>query len=106
MNQWPDESMTRWHDDPIRAIMQPGDTKLRRMEARHAGLIQKVDAMFDAFATVKAVTAMVRAQYGGAISLSAIANYRCRVWKVERDRRRREQARQAAWEEFVREVRA
>lgn len=86
-------------------MTQLGDTKLSRLEARHPGLMGKIDAMFDAFATVKAVTAMVRAEYGEPISPSAIANHRCRVWKVRRDLELIERARQQAWEEFVRERR-
>lgn len=86
-------------------MTQLGDTKLSRLEARHPGLIGKIDAMFDAFATVKAVTAMVRAEYGDPIGLSTIANHRCRVWKVRRDIELTEKARQEAWEEFVRERR-
>ncbi len=86
--------------------MQPGDTKLRRLEARHPGLIRSIDAMLDAFATVKAVAAMVRANYGEFVAVSTIGNYRCRIWKVRRDCELAIRARQAAWQIFVGERRS
>jgi hypothetical protein len=86
--------------------MQVGDTKLNRLEARHPGLIAKIEAMFDNFATVAAVTAMVRAEYGEPVAVSTIGNHRNRVWKVRRDRGLKENARRVARQEFLREGRS
>jgi hypothetical protein len=85
--------------------MRLGDTKLRRLQARHPGLVEKVDLMFDAFATIKAVEGMIRAEYGEHVGHSTICNYRRRCWKVRRDRGLAIRARETAREELVSEGR-
>ena len=85
--------------------MQVGDTKLKRLEARHPGLVKKVDAMFEAFATIKAVEEMLQAEYGERVGHSAIGNYKRRSWKVRRDRGLAMRARQTAYQELVSEGR-
>ena len=86
--------------------MPPGVTKLNRLDARCPGLLKRVDAMFDAFATIKSVSAMIRAEYGEFICISAIRNYRYRIWRVRRDRKLQMDAERAAWEALVREGRS
>ncbi|MGA3323163.1 MAG: hypothetical protein ABSF45_01715 [Terriglobia bacterium] len=85
--------------------MQVGDTKLKRLEARHPGLVQKVDAMFDAFATIKAVEAMLQAEYGERVGHSAICNYKRRSWKVRRKRDQAARAAMTAYQELLSEGR-
>ena len=82
-----------------------GVTKLHSLDARHAGLIRKVDAMFEAFATIKAVQAMIQAEYGARIGHSTIWNYKRRVWKVRRDRDRAIRVATTAYQELVSERR-
>ena len=87
-------------------MTQAGDTKLRRLEARHPGLIARVEAMFDAFKPIVAVAEMVRTECGEPIGNSAIAKHRRWVWRVRRDRERKVRAKQAAWEQLMREGRS
>ncbi len=61
--------------------------------------------MFDAFATVKAIEAMIRTEYGERIGLSTICNYRKRIWQVRRDRELAARAAQSAYQEWVSEGR-
>ena len=82
-----------------------GVSKVLALETRHPGLIQKVDAMFEAFATIKAVEGMIRAEYGERIGHSTICNYKRRFWTVRRDRGLAIRARQTAWQELVSEGR-
>jgi hypothetical protein len=86
--------------------MQFGDTKLNRLEARHPGLIARVNEMFDRFATIKAVEAMIKAEYGERIGHSTIRNYKGKIWKVRRNSDRAVRAAMAAWQEMVSEGRS
>jgi hypothetical protein len=67
-------------------VGRKGETKLQVLEARHPGLCQKVDAMFEAFATIKAVEAMIRAEHGERIGHTTLWNYKRLFWSVRRDR--------------------
>ena len=61
--------------------------------------------MFDAFASIQAVTAVIRAEYGERISHETVRRYKHQTWYV---RRKRQQARQAvltAFEELANEGR-
>ncbi len=70
-----------------------GVTKLHSLDARHPGLCQKVDAMFAAFASIDAVAAMIRAEFGEPIGHATVWEYKRQIWSV---RRRRDQAARAA----------
>jgi len=59
--------------------------------------------MFASFATIKAVTAMIREECGEKIGHSAVGNYKKRIWKVQRDRERARRAKVIAYREFVSE---
>jgi len=83
-----------------------GVSKVQVLGARHPGLIQKVDAMFDAFATIKAVEAMLQAEYGERVGHSAICNYKRRSWKVRRKRDQAARAAMTAYQELVSEGRS
>lgn len=85
--------------------MQLGDLKVFDLGTRHPGLVERIDAMFDAFATIKAVSAMIRAEYGERIGLSTISNYRKRIWQERRDREMAIKARQTAYQEWLSEGR-
>lgn len=61
-------------------------TKMQILEARHPGLCQKVDAMFEAFTPVRAIAAMIQSEYGERISHTAVWTYKKRSWNVRRDR--------------------
>jgi len=79
--------------------------KLRKLDARHPGLCQKVDAMFDAFATLGAVAAMIRAEYGEHITATPIARYKKQFWNVRRQRDLMMKAASTAYQELVSERR-
>ena len=83
--------------------MQVGDTKLKRLEARHPGLVQKVDAMFEAFASIQAVTAMIRAEYGERLSHTTVWKYKKHIWSVRRDRAQASRVAMIAYQEWVSE---
>ena len=85
--------------------MEDGVSKVKRLDARHPGLIQKVDAMFEAFASIEAVTAMIRAEYGERISHTTVWKYKRQFWKVRRDRDRKARAAMTAYQELVSEGR-
>jgi transposase len=74
---------------------------LQLLEARHPGLMQKVDAMFEAFATIKAVEVMILAEYGERMSHSTIWKYKKQSWSPRKKREQVAQAAEAAWQELV-----
>jgi hypothetical protein len=59
---------------------------MKRLEARHPGLCQRVNAMFEAFATIDAVTQMIRSEYGERLSHTTIWKYKRQCWSAERKR--------------------
>ncbi|MGD1154564.1 MAG: hypothetical protein ABSA41_01925 [Terriglobia bacterium] len=60
-------------------------TKMQIFEARHPGLCQNVDAMFEAFTPLRAVAAVIQTQYGEHISHTSIWTYKRQSWNVRRD---------------------
>ena len=91
---WPDK---RW--TPVRL----GASKVLALGARYPGLVEKVDAMFNEFATINAVEAMIQADFGEHIGHSTICNYKRRFWKVQRKRERTVQAATVAIQELISE---
>ena len=85
--------------------MRRGHSKVLVLGARHPGLVEKVDAMFDSFAANNAVEAMIEAAYGEHIGHSTICNYKRRYWKVQRRRERATQAATVAMQELISEGR-
>ena len=85
--------------------MRLGVSKVLVLGTRHPGLVEKVDAMFDEFATIKAVEAMIQADYGERIGHSTICNYKRRFWKVQRKRERAIRAATIAIQELTSERR-
>jgi hypothetical protein len=79
--------------------------KIEILESRHPGLRQKVNAMFEAFATVRAVGAMIEAEYGERIGRTAIGIYKRRFWRKERDRIQEMNAARIACQELASEER-
>jgi len=79
--------------------------KMAKLEARHPGLTAKVDAMFAAFASIKAVGAMIVAEYGEHIGHTTLCNYRKRTWCAERVRSMRTRAKEIARREWAGEGR-
>jgi len=86
-------------------MSQPGLMKVRWLGERHPGLIEKVDAMFEAFATIKEVKAMILAEYGERISHSTIWKYKKQSWSPRKKREQVAQAKQVAWQELASEGR-
>lgn len=85
--------------------MRRGHSKVLALGARHPGLVENVNAMFNAFATINAVEAMIQAAYGEHIGHSTICNYKQRFWKVRRKRERAIQAATVAMHELISEGR-
>lgn len=85
--------------------MRPGVSKVLVLGTRHPGLVEKVDAMFEEFATIKAVEAMIQADYGERIGHSTICNYKRRFWKVRRKREWAIRAATTAYQEWISERR-
>jgi hypothetical protein len=79
--------------------------KVKTLGARHPGLIQKVDAMFEAFMTLDAVREMIVAEYGERISCESVRKYKKQDWKVRRQRELAQRASQIAYQELVSEGR-
>jgi len=86
-------------------VGQLGVSKVRALDTQHPGLVQKVDAMFEAFASIEAVAAMIRAEYGECISHTTVWNYKRQFWTVRRKRDEAARAAMAAYQELVSEGR-
>ena len=84
---------------------QLGASKMLALDTRHPGLIQKVDAMFEAFATIKAVKATILAEYGERLSHSTIWKYKKQSWNMRRKRDQAAKAATTAYQELVSEGR-
>jgi hypothetical protein len=82
-----------------------GVSKVHVLDTRHPGLIQKVDAMFDAFASIQAVEAMIRGEYGERISHTTVWKYKRQSWSVRRKRDLKARAAMTAHQELVSEGR-
>jgi hypothetical protein len=82
-----------------------GVSKVQVLDTRHPGLIQKVDAMFEAFASIQAVAAMIRAEYGERISHTTVWKYKREFWNVRRERDQAARAATTAYQELVSEGR-
>ena len=82
---------------------QLGVSKVLVLDTRHPGLVQKVDAMFDAFATVEDVEAMIRTEYGERISHTTVWKYKKQFWTVPRARSQKARAAMTAYQELVNE---
>ena len=68
-------------------------TKMQMLEARHGGICRQVDAMFEAFVSLRTISAALQAQYGESISATSIWKYR-RFWSARRDRIQKKRAAQ------------
>jgi hypothetical protein len=84
-------------------MRQLGVKKLQALGLRHPGLVEKVDAMFDTFATIDAVKEMILAEYGERLSYGALWNYKKDSWSVRRKQAQAAQAAQTAWQELASE---
>ena len=84
---------------------QPGTSKILALCARHPGLVEKVDAMFDAFKTIQGVKAVLQSEYGEHMSHTTICNYKRRFWRARRERELAAQAAMTAYQELVSEGR-
>ena len=82
-----------------------GVSKVNVLDTRHPGLVQKVDAMFEAFATIEAVKAMILAEYGERISHTTVWKYKRQFWNVQRLRDQAARAAMTAYQELVSEGR-
>jgi hypothetical protein len=82
-----------------------GDSKVFDLGERHPGLVERVDAMFDQFATIKAVEAMLESEYGEHIGHGTLGNYRKHIWQGRREREMAIRARQLAYQEWLSEGR-
>ena len=83
-------------DERSNSVGRLGISKVQVLDTRHPGLIQKVDAMFEAFASIQAVAAMIRAEYGERISLSSLEKYKSKHWRAQRELAEQMSAAQAA----------
>ena len=82
-----------------------GFTKLRQVDARCPGLIPTIDAMFESFANIEAVTQMVREKSGERISHTTVWRYKRQFWNARRERYRTAQATLTAFRELADEGR-
>ena len=80
-------------------------SKMQILEADHPGLFQKVDGMLEAFATVRAVSAMIQADYGERLSHTSIWTYKRESWRPRRDQIQAMKATQACLQELASEGR-
>ncbi|MGD1100917.1 MAG: hypothetical protein ABSA59_02530 [Terriglobia bacterium] len=80
-------------------------TKLQILEARHPGLCQKVDAMFEDFWRTQDVRHMIQSQYGERLSLSSVERYKRKHWRAQRELVRQASAALAASQGFAGEAR-
>jgi hypothetical protein len=84
-------------------MRRPAFLRIRDLDARCPGLIKKVDAMFESFASIEAVTQMVRRQSRDHISHTTIWNYKRFWWSVRRERDELMQAKAIAQQTLVNE---
>jgi hypothetical protein len=85
-------------------LLPASQSRLRALDARHPGLIARLDALFGALANDLAVSATIRNEYGETIARGTVARYR-RQWKAERRRELVAQAAAVARQELAREGR-
>jgi hypothetical protein len=78
---------------------------LERFEARHPGLRQQVDAMFEAFVPIRQVAAAIRAQFGDCICDTTIWLYKRKFWNARRDQILAKKAFESALQELASEER-
>jgi hypothetical protein len=82
-----------------------GVSKVHVLGARHRGLVQKVDAMFEAFASIQAVAAMIRVEFGERLSHTTLWKYKRQFWNVPRKRDQEARAAMTAYQQWVSEGR-
>lgn len=82
-----------------------GISKIDVLGARHPGLVQKVDAMFEAFIPLRAVAKAILAQYGERLSHTSLWTYKRESWNVRRDQALAREATLAAYRELASEER-
>ena len=58
-------------------------TKLQVLEARHAGLREKVQTAFNTGWPALAVQQLIEAQYGAHLGLSSVERYKRRHWQAQ-----------------------
>ncbi len=75
------------------------------LDIRHPGLLEKVDAMFDAFLSINKVTAMIQDEYGERISHTTVWAYKTQSINSRRTRDRAARAAMTAHQEWVAEGR-
>jgi len=68
-------------------------------------LVQKVDAMFEAFASIQAVAAMIRVEFGERLSHTTLWKYKRQFWNVPRKRDQEARAAMTAYQQWVSEGR-
>jgi len=61
-------------------------TKLQVLEARHADLREKVNAMFNACWPARAVQQLIEAQYGERLGLRSVERYKRSHWQAQHAR--------------------
>jgi hypothetical protein len=82
-----------------------GVSKVYVLGARHPGLVPKVDAMFEAFASIQAVAAMIRVEFGERLSHTTLWKYKRQFWNVPRQRDQEAGAAMTAYQQWVSEGR-
>jgi len=60
-------------------------TKMQKLDARHPGLIAKVNAMFAEFWPTKDVKHMIQAHCGERLSRSTVERYKSKHWRARRE---------------------
>ena len=80
-------------------------SKMRKLDALHPGLIDKVDAMFAEFWPTAEIRQVVQAHYGERLSLSCLAKHKSRHWRAQRELVEQARAALAASQGFAGEAR-
>ncbi len=80
-------------------------SKMRVLDVRHPGLMEKVHAMFAEFWSTQQVKQMIQAQYGERLSRSSVERYKRRHWQARRELVQEMSAALASAPEFAGEAR-
>jgi hypothetical protein len=59
--------------------------KMQKLDVRHPGLGDKVDAMFAEFWRTRDIKQMIETQYGEQLSWASISRYKKKHWQARRD---------------------
>lgn len=76
-------------------------TKIQILSAKHPGILQAVDGMFEKFASLRAVQQMIEREYHESICQGAVATYKNNYWKVHKQMIREQKATMKAVAEII-----